>query len=757
LVKAFGTCLRAKPMGSRVRLKHGWLTGSIISWKGHFGWIRPDVPINHPEAVKHANKIYVSRSDVASWEDLEPGTRVTFTAYADGEGLGAEAVYVLEEEEAPAPLQSFAEVPGMQSQPPPPPPHPRNMAFQASQIAGPPAYPPPTASGAKGGQSAGQWWKRLTGDCCPISLTPLEELTHEPFGLLGVADAAQSLQFEGVWGCTACNIALGHQHVAHSVHWFDGMFLASFLVSSGQLIDPVNRRPLTRGECVALDAYLTAHGLPAVHVADSFDLAKAVTGQQSGGDSVDAQRMSMLEREAASMLRSLFDFRSAAGAQPPPPPPRSAGQSGGGGPRPPRAGHPADGGGSGSQIETAPKSRLRSCVQRTVHTEGSLTVVDDGEFDEEYEEVDEVGPSGAMGSEPTPAEALALSRGKPTARPKVARSRPQPQPARTSGQGRANNEKPVCGGGKAAQVTFAVTGGRKGTTHSSSSASAAARPDQDTADRTKAVFDAWIPDWASWELHSRLLEELKAVEAALPGKCQVLTPDVLAHLEDCVQTHGLSQQLDPLRLEIELDLDLCRESRAVVVEFAIPPYYPMHAATVALRLAANTKGDIEAVLDRLVRRLREEVLLGHEGEEQLLLVTEWLHENGPQEYIRPSRGVGAVEGRASQQGAPGGSSSPAPVVKTKTAKESKEDKRERVEQAKKERLMSKYTEKWDVCYAFSKHGHCKDKNCSWRHDKATSESKGKNADSTTGGQRGNASVTMSKAESQGKSKSGKKC
>lgn len=431
------------------------------------------------------------------------------------------------------------------------------------------------------------------------------------------------------------------------------------------------------------------------------------------------------------------------------------GQSGGGGPRPPRAGYPADGDDTGSRAEPAPKSRLRSCVQRTVHTEGGLTVVDDGEFDEEYEEVEEVGPGGAMGSEPTPAEALALNRGKPTVRPKVARSRPQPQPARTTGQGRANNEKSVCGGGKAAQVTFAVTGGRTGAAHSNSSASAAAQPDPDTAVRAKAVYDAWIPDWASSELHSRLLEELKAVEAALPGKWRVLTPDVLAHLEDCVQADEVTRELDQLRLEIELDLELCRESRAVVVEFSLPPYYPMHAATVALRLAENNKGAIELLLERLVKRLREEVLLGSEGEEQLLLVTEWLHGIGPQESMHPSKGAGAVQGQAPQQRAPGGSSSAAPVAKATGPKESKEDKRERVEQAKKERLMSKYTDKWDLCYAFSKHGHCKDKNCSWRHDRATPESN-RNAEAATSGQHGNASVTMPKAESQRKSKSGKK-
>ncbi|CAE7533593.1 unnamed protein product [Symbiodinium natans] len=32
------------------------------------------------------------------------------------------------------------------------------------------------------------------------------------------------------------------------------------------------------------------------------------------------------------------------------------------------------------------------------------------------------------------------------------------------------------------------------------------------------------------------------------------------------------------------------------------------------------------------------------------------------------------------------------------------------------RTGAKFTEKWDLCYAFSKHGSCKDKNCQWRHE-----------------------------------------
>eukprot|EP00971_Amphidinium_carterae_P252210 5007347-Amphidinium_carterae.1 len=91
------------------------------------------------------------------------------------------------------------------------------------------------------------------------------------------------------------------------VHWFDGAFLASFLVSSGQFIDPVNRRPLSIGECASLDEYLEAHALPPVHVEDAYKLSKKVAASQQGATN---SASNALQREAASILRNLFSFRS---------------------------------------------------------------------------------------------------------------------------------------------------------------------------------------------------------------------------------------------------------------------------------------------------------------------------------------------------------------------------------------------------------------------------------------------------------------
>merc|ERR1711890_96082 len=89
-----------------------------------------------------------------------------------------------------------------------------------------------------------------------------------------------------------------------AIHWSDGMFLACSLVANGQMMDPVNMRPLSKGECESLDQYLHAHGLPAVHVAEAFTLSQAVA---SGiDDELALRRLAALGREAASLLR-IFD------------------------------------------------------------------------------------------------------------------------------------------------------------------------------------------------------------------------------------------------------------------------------------------------------------------------------------------------------------------------------------------------------------------------------------------------------------------
>mmetsp|Transcript_421 Transcript_421/g.832 ORF Transcript_421/g.832 Transcript_421/m.832 type:complete len:303 (+) Transcript_421:124-1032(+) len=76
------------PGGSRRPAVRGRICGSIVEWKGRFGWIMPDNPIDHPEARMKGGKIYLSQDDVA--EVISGvGAHVSFYVYADGTGLGA--------------------------------------------------------------------------------------------------------------------------------------------------------------------------------------------------------------------------------------------------------------------------------------------------------------------------------------------------------------------------------------------------------------------------------------------------------------------------------------------------------------------------------------------------------------------------------------------------------------------------------------------------------------------------------------------
>ncbi|CAE7029401.1 unnamed protein product [Symbiodinium sp. KB8] len=68
-------------------------TGSVLQWKRKFGWIKPDVELEHPEAFKNNWRVYVNVVDVRG-QTLYSGARVSFYIYSDGKGLGAEEVFL---------------------------------------------------------------------------------------------------------------------------------------------------------------------------------------------------------------------------------------------------------------------------------------------------------------------------------------------------------------------------------------------------------------------------------------------------------------------------------------------------------------------------------------------------------------------------------------------------------------------------------------------------------------------------------------
>lgn len=73
---------------ARTKVTAQKVTGTVVEWKGSFGWIQPDIKINHPEASMNRGKIYLSEKDIEA-EISDVGCKVTFFVYADGTGLGA--------------------------------------------------------------------------------------------------------------------------------------------------------------------------------------------------------------------------------------------------------------------------------------------------------------------------------------------------------------------------------------------------------------------------------------------------------------------------------------------------------------------------------------------------------------------------------------------------------------------------------------------------------------------------------------------
>jgi len=82
---------KSKSQGKREVLHDEPLLGTIIEWKGKFGWVKPNDTIMHPLASKHQGDLYLSQEDVE--EEIEGvGSVVQFILYGDSRGLGASCV-----------------------------------------------------------------------------------------------------------------------------------------------------------------------------------------------------------------------------------------------------------------------------------------------------------------------------------------------------------------------------------------------------------------------------------------------------------------------------------------------------------------------------------------------------------------------------------------------------------------------------------------------------------------------------------------
>jgi len=72
--------------GNRQPINGQRQVGTVIEWKGNFGWIKPFLPISHPK--NKTGKVYLAAEDVAAELD-GVGAKVSFTLYSDSNGLGA--------------------------------------------------------------------------------------------------------------------------------------------------------------------------------------------------------------------------------------------------------------------------------------------------------------------------------------------------------------------------------------------------------------------------------------------------------------------------------------------------------------------------------------------------------------------------------------------------------------------------------------------------------------------------------------------
>lgn len=80
--------------GARQRASQQRQRGTVIEWKGHFGWVKPVTVISRHAGVKNG-RIYVAQEDLRGGSAPSVGATVDFIAYTDRQGVGAEDVQVL--------------------------------------------------------------------------------------------------------------------------------------------------------------------------------------------------------------------------------------------------------------------------------------------------------------------------------------------------------------------------------------------------------------------------------------------------------------------------------------------------------------------------------------------------------------------------------------------------------------------------------------------------------------------------------------
>ena len=129
------------------------------------------------------------------------------------------------------------------------------------------------------------WWHNLNQEC-PITLELLSTLPYPPFSL---------------------------SSGGNNVSYFDGLALASYIVSRGIFQNPLTRQDLTMDDCRRLDEYLEDYCYKyqrgtsrKIAVAEAFALRASVQVQPRDGSRSD--RVQTLRNTATAALAGLFVF-----------------------------------------------------------------------------------------------------------------------------------------------------------------------------------------------------------------------------------------------------------------------------------------------------------------------------------------------------------------------------------------------------------------------------------------------------------------
>jgi hypothetical protein len=127
-----------------------------------------------------------------------------------------------------------------------------------------------------------QWWKELDVED-PISLEPIRNLAHAPFVLTGATGGK---------------------------HFFDGTSLSTYILATGRFENPLTREALSQDDCQRLDRFLAKHTQTVPTICRRFDEKHETSSATSifTEEPEDPFAAEQRQREASTVLLSLFSF-----------------------------------------------------------------------------------------------------------------------------------------------------------------------------------------------------------------------------------------------------------------------------------------------------------------------------------------------------------------------------------------------------------------------------------------------------------------